>query len=310
MSNMTLDPNLPVAGNRRLSLQAARVFLVLALAGASYLAYVSLSGGGVAGCGPGSGCSQVLSSRWAYWLGVPVSIPAIAIYLGLLITTWTGGGPAPRVNKPATRCMMVALGGLIVLAAVWFGVVQYAIIKHWCKFCLATHASALAAVGLLLRDALGSQPAPAPAPRPALRVPKLATGVAAALLAMALLITGQLAINVRRGICIQRGDAEVIQRPIRSGPGCVAPDGIAVGHKLYRESIRLHLQSLPPSPPFVERPRQILFRTAGHHLTSGAAGRRMQSAHSEDIQGQSQRVRLRPARPGCLARPSGGIPGI
>jgi uncharacterized membrane protein/protein-disulfide isomerase len=192
---MSLDAKPSFAGTRRLELRAAKVFLFVALSGASYLAFVSLSGEGVAGCGPGSGCNQVLSSRWAYWMGIPVSLPALAIYLGLLIATWTGDRTTPLVNKPAACFVIVALGGLIVLAAGWFGLLQYAIIKHWCKFCLATHASALVAVGLLIRNALVSQPASDPSQRRSFRLPNLAMGGAAAVFGLAVLITGQLAVK-------------------------------------------------------------------------------------------------------------------
>ena len=51
-----------------------------------YLAYVSLVlGGGVPGCGPDSGCDRVLSSPWAYWLGIPVSLPGFVLYAIFLI---------------------------------------------------------------------------------------------------------------------------------------------------------------------------------------------------------------------------------
>lgn len=190
---MTSDSNLSFSGNR-LSLQAARVFLVFALGGAGYLAFVSLSGGGVAGCGPGSGCNEVLSSHWAYWMGIPVSLPAIAVYLSLLIATWTNPGRT-FANKPAARFVMIALAATILLAAAWFGFVQYAIIKHWCKFCLATHASALAAAGCLTHAIFNRQAAPASAQETPLRLPNLAGAGAAAVFGLAILIIGQLAVK-------------------------------------------------------------------------------------------------------------------
>jgi uncharacterized membrane protein len=65
-----------------------RLLLLVAILGASYLAWVSLHNGPVAGCGPESGCSKVLQSRWAYWLDFPVSIPAVLVYLTLLGATF------------------------------------------------------------------------------------------------------------------------------------------------------------------------------------------------------------------------------
>ena len=45
-----------------------RVLVLVAIAGAGYLAWVSFHNAPVAGCGAESGCSKVLQSRWAYWL--------------------------------------------------------------------------------------------------------------------------------------------------------------------------------------------------------------------------------------------------
>lgn len=94
----------------------------------------------MAGCGPGSGCNHVLASRWAYWFGVPVSLPAIVTYLVLLALTW----------RPGRWVIVTALAGTIVAAAVWFVLLQYFVIGSWCKFCLATHASASAGAALLI----------------------------------------------------------------------------------------------------------------------------------------------------------------
>src|SRR5271169_6325729 len=65
----------------------ARALLVIALCGAGYLAAVSLHDGPVAGCGAESGCNKVLQSRWAYWLDIPVSVPALLVYLALFGAT-------------------------------------------------------------------------------------------------------------------------------------------------------------------------------------------------------------------------------
>ena len=56
-----------------------RVLALIALAGASYLAVVSWQNRhNLSGCGGLSflDCEHVLGSRWARWLGLPVSYPA------------------------------------------------------------------------------------------------------------------------------------------------------------------------------------------------------------------------------------------
>jgi uncharacterized membrane protein len=131
-------------------LVAARGFLLLALAGAGYLATLSLTGGGIGGCGPGSGCHHVLATRWAYWLGVPVSLPAFGLYFALLAATVAVTHPR---FKPRQRLLWQFIAGfsLVALAAgLWFVFLQYVVIGSWCKFCLATHGSAATAAVLLL----------------------------------------------------------------------------------------------------------------------------------------------------------------
>lgn len=128
----------------------ARVCLLLALCGAGYLATVSLTGGAPAGCGPGSGCDRVLSSRWAYWLGFPVSLPACAAYVCLFAATLTLRKTGSLKMQRRSWQGIVALSALVLGAALWFFLVQWFVLNDWCKFCLATHASAAGAACLLL----------------------------------------------------------------------------------------------------------------------------------------------------------------
>src|SRR5215218_10046822 len=52
---------------------------------ASYLAFYSVSGTSVAGCGVGSanGCDVVLQSTWSKWIGIPVAVLGLACYAAL-----------------------------------------------------------------------------------------------------------------------------------------------------------------------------------------------------------------------------------
>jgi uncharacterized membrane protein len=171
--------------NRR-SLLFARACLLIALAGAVYLGYASIKGGGIAGCGPESGCNKVLSSRWAYWLGLPVSIPAAGFYLLLLLKVGGIGKNRtfPRLEafehagvravrmilarrrkatpqhatKRAERSdlewlPLISLGMMVIAAAIWFVLLQFIVLRAWCKFCLVTHFSAVAAALVVLFEA-------------------------------------------------------------------------------------------------------------------------------------------------------------
>ena len=116
------------------SLVAARGFLLLALAGAGYLATLSLTGSGIGGCGPGSGCHHVLSTRWAYWLGVPVSLPAFGLYLALLAATLAVTNPRLRQRERLWWQFIAGASLAVVGAGLWFVLLQYAVIGSWCKF--------------------------------------------------------------------------------------------------------------------------------------------------------------------------------
>src|SRR5690349_18993024 len=72
---------------------AIRVLAAIALAVSAYLAWQSAAGrGGPVGCGPGSDCEQVLSTRWSRWRGVPVSVLAAGVYFAIFAAS-SGAGP-------------------------------------------------------------------------------------------------------------------------------------------------------------------------------------------------------------------------
>jgi uncharacterized membrane protein len=128
----------------------ARFGLTCASVSAGYMASIAFAGGAVAGCGPGSGCGRVLASRWAYWFGLPVSLPALVTYLGLLALTLPFPGAFGLRLRRAAPPAIVMLSILILAAAGWFFLLQHFVIHAWCKFCLATHATAGLASCLLL----------------------------------------------------------------------------------------------------------------------------------------------------------------
>jgi len=148
----TQSARLRIRGHPQLWFAAA--CLLVASVGAAYLATISILGGAIAGCGPGSGCNQVLSSRWAYWIGLPVSVPAFVTYLTLLgLVIHLTRAP---MGQSGRRAWMAVIGfsALILAAALWFVLLQMFVVKAWCKFCLATHLSAAAAAAVLIIQSL------------------------------------------------------------------------------------------------------------------------------------------------------------
>ena len=118
---------------------------MVAIVIAGYLAFQALTGSQVAGCGPSEGCGKVLSSKWSSVLTVPVSLPGIAMYLGLLFTL-----PKARQNKGGAT-VALALAFSIIFGALWFTGVQMFLIKSYCVYCCATHAIATVASLLALK---------------------------------------------------------------------------------------------------------------------------------------------------------------
>jgi uncharacterized membrane protein len=134
-------------------LNLVRGIVVIALGLSAYLAWASLAGGGVAGCGPESGCDKVLRSRYAYWLGVPVSLIAVLLYAGLLAATFRLGRGAPAEAQRQTWRALVPIAVAILGAALWFVGLQFIVIKAVCPFCMGAHACGAAVALLLLANA-------------------------------------------------------------------------------------------------------------------------------------------------------------
>jgi uncharacterized membrane protein len=133
-----------------------RLLLFAAACVSAYLLSVSLQGGTVAGCGPGSGCDEVLHSRWAYVLGIPVSALALLVDLTLILATFACGPKStPRQRRGAWE-IILPCSILIFGAALWFVALQVVVLHRICPWCMAAHVcGAVAAVLLLTRVPLG-----------------------------------------------------------------------------------------------------------------------------------------------------------
>ena len=163
------------------------VVRVLALGAriAAYLAWTSLSQRGLPlGCGAGSGCSEVLRSRWGTLLGLPIAAYALGAYLLVFVLTFflrcppgPAGAPASAGSSPrssaAVRLLLGTLAVAVALAAVWFIGLQLFVLQSVCPWCMADHALGLAmsaVLGLTLRrigrsGAAGPSAAPSPLPQ-------------------------------------------------------------------------------------------------------------------------------------------------
>jgi len=150
---MEIDPSTP-SGIRRTPawLYWARGLLLIALSGSAFLAWESFHHGPVAGCGVESGCNAVLQSRWAYWLNLPVSVPAILVYVALLAFTFLLDHGSSPDEERGSWAGVIILSVAIMGSAFWFVSLQVFVIQSFCKYCLTAHLCGFAAAMILLSN--------------------------------------------------------------------------------------------------------------------------------------------------------------
>ena len=120
---------------------------VVALVLCVVMAMHSLKGTAMIGCGAGSSCDSVLSSRWSAVLGViPVAGLAVGVYLAVLICLFFS---KDRELAPIVWKLLLVFGGAIVGSAIWFFILQKWVIGQFCKYCMTAHSIGIVVTGLL-----------------------------------------------------------------------------------------------------------------------------------------------------------------
>lgn len=103
---------------------------LVGLADAVYLTVQHVTGQSVR-CTLVSGCSEVLSSSYASFNGIPLAlIGAIAYFTVFSLATLAAFG-YPLVGK-----LLVVVTGLMFLTSLWLIYLQAFVIGHFCQFCL------------------------------------------------------------------------------------------------------------------------------------------------------------------------------
>lgn len=119
-----------------------------------------------------------------------MSVPALVVYLCLFLAT-LDADPA-RGERRLARAATIGLSGLVVVAALWFGFLQYAVLRHWCRFCLATHSSAVVASACLFHLAIRNSRKAAVLNRDEGLSKEIRVGLGMSLLGFVVLLGGQL----------------------------------------------------------------------------------------------------------------------
>lgn len=121
-----------------------------ALLVSAYLTYNSIvKGTSPAGCGAGSGCAEVLGSKWSRVGGIPVSLAAVLTYLVVMI-----GVPmslSRRKSKRSAGGAALSFAAAAMLgSAAWFIYLQAFVVGAFCPYCIAGHILGVLLAGLLV----------------------------------------------------------------------------------------------------------------------------------------------------------------
>ncbi len=132
---------------------AVRMLLFSAAIITAYLALASLTlSGQVPGCGQDSGCDKVLSSPWAYWLGIPVSLLGLGLYGAFFFSTFSLKiGQQQKATRSLNSLTLFSFATLA--AAAWFVGVQAVEIGAFCPYCCTAHGLASLAAVIFLSQA-------------------------------------------------------------------------------------------------------------------------------------------------------------
>ena len=121
----------------------AAVISLVGLADAIYLTVEHMSGRSVR-CTIVSGCSEVLSSPYAAFRGVPLALIGAAAYF----TVFSLATLAVFGNDLAGK-LLIAIVGLMFFTTLWLLYLQAFVIGHFCQFCLLSAAVTLVLTGLV-----------------------------------------------------------------------------------------------------------------------------------------------------------------
>jgi len=115
---------------------AVAVLSLLGIFVAGYLALYKLGYLGIIQCGTG-GCETVQSSRYAYFLGLPVAVWGIGAYATLFALAMLGVQPR-WMNARWVAAGLFALAGVGVAFSAYLTYLEAAVIHAWCRWCVGS----------------------------------------------------------------------------------------------------------------------------------------------------------------------------
>lgn len=117
---------------------------LVGLADAIYLTVQHVTGQSVR-CTIVSGCSEVLSSSYASFNGIPLALIGAVAYFTVFSLATLAAFDYPFVAK-----LLLVVTGLMFLTTLWLIYLQAIVIGHFCQFCLLSAAVTIALTALVL----------------------------------------------------------------------------------------------------------------------------------------------------------------
>lgn len=116
-----------------------------------YLAWMSHGGDVLPGCGGAEivDCEHVLSTGWSRWMGLPVSYPAILVYVVILVASVTRYGASTTV-RDTSETVLVLASLTAAGASLWFVFLQLFVVGKLCLYCFAAHLCGISIALLVL----------------------------------------------------------------------------------------------------------------------------------------------------------------
>ena len=130
--------------------KATKLYIAMAclalvgLADAIYLTVQHVTGQSVR-CTIVSGCSEVLSSSYASFNGIPLALIGAVAYFTVFSLATLAAFDYPFVAK-----LLLVVTGLMFLTTLWLIYLQAIVIGHFCQFCLLSAAVTIALTALVL----------------------------------------------------------------------------------------------------------------------------------------------------------------
>jgi uncharacterized membrane protein len=134
----------------RFTLRATKLYIAMAclalvgLADAIYLTVQHVTGQSVR-CTIVSGCSEVLSSSYASFNGIPLALIGAVAYFTVFSLATLAAFEYPLVAK-----LLLVVTALMFLTTLWLIYLQAVVIGHFCQFCLLSAAVTIALTVLVL----------------------------------------------------------------------------------------------------------------------------------------------------------------